>query len=247
MCSSSCRADHLKLEPDHVLADMLRQMHLIVSEEQAAFEPEAGAYAAQHAHGHHEHGHSAARSRSRAQPLMAAEPTAAMSPDTLLRLMWLASPALPVGGFSYSEGLESAVEAGIRERTRAQAGGWLLDQLHLSLARAELAGHARRRSPPGSDHDCAACRGAQRLGRGRPRESAELRQQTEQMGRSLLEWLRNAPSGDDARIAQLAALAPAPTWPVAFALAAALTGAPAPAKRCSRSHSAGPRTWCRRR
>jgi urease accessory protein len=36
--------DHLKLEPDHVLADMLRQMHLIVSEEQAAFEPEGGAY-----------------------------------------------------------------------------------------------------------------------------------------------------------------------------------------------------------
>jgi urease accessory protein len=55
------QADHLKLEPDHVLASMLRSMHLIVSEEQAAFEPEAGAYAAGgHAHGHgeaHEHGH----------------------------------------------------------------------------------------------------------------------------------------------------------------------------------------------
>ena len=51
----------LKLEPDHVLADMLRQMHLIVSEQSAAFEPEAGAYAAQggHAHAHdssHAHG-----------------------------------------------------------------------------------------------------------------------------------------------------------------------------------------------
>jgi urease accessory protein len=31
----------------------------------------------------------------------------------LLRLIWLASPALPVGGFSYSEGLEAAVEAGL--------------------------------------------------------------------------------------------------------------------------------------
>jgi urease accessory protein len=55
------QSDHLKLEPDHVLADMLRQMHLTVSEEQAAFEPEAGAYAAQHAHGHahgpHDHAH----------------------------------------------------------------------------------------------------------------------------------------------------------------------------------------------
>jgi urease accessory protein len=50
--------DRLHLEPDHVLADMLRQMHLIVSEELAPFEPEAGAYASGgHAHGHgHDHG-----------------------------------------------------------------------------------------------------------------------------------------------------------------------------------------------
>ena len=39
------RVDRLQFEPDHVLADMLRAMHLIVSEETAAFEPEAGAYA----------------------------------------------------------------------------------------------------------------------------------------------------------------------------------------------------------
>jgi len=54
---------HLKLEPDHVLADMLRQMHLLVEETQAPFEPEGGAYAAGghgHSHGHdhpHDHGH----------------------------------------------------------------------------------------------------------------------------------------------------------------------------------------------
>lgn len=51
--------DHLKLEPDHVLAQMLDAMHLIVTEEQSAFEPEAGAYAAAgtgHGHGH-DHGH----------------------------------------------------------------------------------------------------------------------------------------------------------------------------------------------
>ncbi|MEF7614683.1 urease accessory protein UreE [Aquincola sp. MAHUQ-54] len=59
------QADHLKLEPDHVLAAMLRSMHLIVSEANAPFEPEGGAYAAGgHGHGHvhqhereHEHGH----------------------------------------------------------------------------------------------------------------------------------------------------------------------------------------------
>ncbi len=51
--------DHLKIEPDHVLADMLRAMHLTVTETLGAFEPEGGAYAAGghgHSHGHeHEH------------------------------------------------------------------------------------------------------------------------------------------------------------------------------------------------
>jgi urease accessory protein len=67
--SLELQPDHLKLEPDHVLADMLRQMHLIVSEERAPFEPEGGAYAASghghqghshdhdHDHAHHDHGH----------------------------------------------------------------------------------------------------------------------------------------------------------------------------------------------
>ena len=54
------KPDHLKIEPDHVLADMLRAMHLIVKDAQAAFEPEGGAYAAGgHGHGDHSHhGHS---------------------------------------------------------------------------------------------------------------------------------------------------------------------------------------------
>jgi urease accessory protein len=47
------KPDHLKIEPDHVLADMLRAMHLIVREATEPFEPESGAYAAAHAHDHH--------------------------------------------------------------------------------------------------------------------------------------------------------------------------------------------------
>lgn len=43
--------DHLKIEPDHVLADMLRAMHLEVESANLPFEPEAGAYAAGHGHG----------------------------------------------------------------------------------------------------------------------------------------------------------------------------------------------------
>ena len=42
-----------------------------------------------------------------------------LSPSALLQLMWLASPALPVGGFSYSEGLEAAIDAGL---VRDEAG-----------------------------------------------------------------------------------------------------------------------------
>jgi urease accessory protein len=51
------KPDHLKLEPDHVLAQMLRAMHLDVDQMQAAFEPEGGAYAAGGGHGHHGHDH----------------------------------------------------------------------------------------------------------------------------------------------------------------------------------------------
>ena len=48
------QADHLKIEPDHVLADMLRAMHLIVNEVSESFEPENGAYG-EHGGGHHHH------------------------------------------------------------------------------------------------------------------------------------------------------------------------------------------------
>ena len=51
------KPDHLKIEPDHVLADMLRAMHLIVKEENTTFEPEGGAYGS-HGGGHsHSHSH----------------------------------------------------------------------------------------------------------------------------------------------------------------------------------------------
>lgn len=141
---------------------------------------------------------------------------------SLLQLMWLASPALPVGGFSYSEGLESAVEAGV-VTNEAQAAAWLLDQLGLALGRSDLA-LAAKAFVAWQRHDDGTIRELNDWV-GRTRESSEMRLQTEQMGRSLLEWLKNRALADD-RIAVLAALKPAPTWPVAFALAAAQTGAP---------------------
>ena len=78
------QADHLKIEPDHVLADMLRAMHLQVAEVNESFEPENGAYGdhggghhhpphahPQHAHGphsdhDHDHGHGHGHSKPHA-------------------------------------------------------------------------------------------------------------------------------------------------------------------------------------
>jgi urease accessory protein len=147
-----------------------------------------------------------------ATPMNTADSPPPLATAGLLQLMWLASPALPVGGFSYSEGLEAAVEwAGIH--TEAQATDWLLDQLHLSLAQSDLP-------------LVAAAVAAQREGHTetlrtlnqwvlQTRESSEFRLQTVQMGRSLTEWLRNLRPEVAAELNAFS-----PTWPVAFAVAA---------------------------
>jgi urease accessory protein len=143
----------------------------------------------------------------------------------LLHLMWLASPALPVGGFSYSEGLEAAVDAGL-VRDEAGALAWLAGQMALGPARADLPVLAHA-------HEAWTAHALARAGAlndfvVRTRETAELRLQSEQMGRSLVEWLRNQPgAAHDGRLAHLAAMAPSPTWPVAFGLATARAGATA--------------------
>jgi urease accessory protein len=51
------KPDHLKIEPDSVLADMLRSMHLIVNTVDESFEPESGAYGSHHGGSGHSHGH----------------------------------------------------------------------------------------------------------------------------------------------------------------------------------------------
>ncbi|MGI9134791.1 MAG: urease accessory protein UreF [Rhodoferax sp.] len=143
-----------------------------------------------------------------------------MHDTALLQLLWLASPALPVGGFSYSECLESAVDCA-RVTTEAEAAAWLIDQLHLSLARSDLALLAQGINAwQAGDAARIAALNNWVL---QTRESSELRAQTEQMGRSLLEWLRNHTTAAPAQIEWLAALQP--TYPMAFALAASATGA----------------------
>jgi urease accessory protein len=129
----------------------------------------------------------------------------------LLQLIWLASPALPIGGFSYSEGLEAAVDRGL-VTNEATAGAWLSDQMQLTLARSDMpvigqAIDAWRRDEPSRIEKLNAWVL-------KTRETSELRQQTEQMGRSLVEWLKAVQPDVAQRAAQPL------TYPVAFALAA---------------------------
>ena len=151
---------------------------------------------------------------------MLAQPAEALSAASLIQLIWLASPALPVGGFSYSEGLEAAVErAGLA--TESIAADWLDDQLHLALARSDLAVIAQAIAAWRQDQPARI----RQLNDWvlQTRETSELRAQTEQMGRSLLAWLGNH-DGANARHIQACAELP-PTYPVVFALAASQTGA----------------------
>ncbi|WP_369802093.1 urease accessory protein UreF [Pseudorhodoferax sp. Leaf265] len=146
-----------------------------------------------------------------------------ISSPTLLGLIWLASPALPVGGFSYSEALEAAVDAQLANGEQ-QAGDWLLAQLQLSQARSDLAVVAEAVAAwhTGDRDRVQALDAWLRC----TRESAEFVLQTEQMGRSMLEWLK-LQHGDAA--AAFAGLTPC--YPVAFAFAAARAGA-APREAC---------------
>jgi urease accessory protein len=67
------KPDHLKIEPDHVLADMLRAMHMTVVAVSEPFEPESGAYGDQSGHSHGGHGHHHDHAHSHEQSI-AAEP-----------------------------------------------------------------------------------------------------------------------------------------------------------------------------
>ena len=112
---------------------------------------------------------------------------------TLLGLIWLASPALPVGGFSYSEGLEAAIDRGL-VHDEASCATWLTDQLWVTQARGDLAVVAQA-TEAWMRHDVARLTDLADWVLV-TRESAEMRLQTMQMGKSMLEWLRNLQQAD---------------------------------------------------
>jgi urease accessory protein len=124
----------------------------------------------------------------------------------LTRLLQLASPALPVGAYSYSQGLEWAVEAGT-VHDEASALQWIADQLEWNLGRFEAPLLARMMAE-WCDTTETAETDAQYLA---SRETAELRAETLQMGyslRRLLHELDDLPMEFMARIA----VPPAPTF-----------------------------------
>ena len=104
----------------------------------------------------------------------------------LLRLLQLASPALPVGAYTYSQGLEWAVESGL-VRNEAEAAAWIGELLEWSLARFEAPLLARQLAAWSQGDDTEVARLNDDFLASR--ETAELRAETVQMGWSLARLL----------------------------------------------------------
>ena len=141
---------------------------------------------------------------------------------TALSLLQLVSPALPVGAFSYSEGLEVLIQAGdIREEAQLQA--WLEAELNQGMLRLEGA------ALPLLAADVSAWCAGESAARQRlleldgwllaTREAAEVRAQQRQMGQSLLQLLvdMDHPLPEPIHL----------SWPAAWAAAAVALNVPA--------------------
>ena len=135
----------------------------------------------------------------------------------LARLLQLASPTLPVGAFSYSQGLETAVEAGVvHDAVSAQC--WIGDVLRLSIAHLEAPLWCRlvtawTRADLEQVYELNEFFLASR-------EAAELRAETLQMGYSLVRLFSDLGEFEPERIAQLASINNI-TYPTAFTFAVA--------------------------
>jgi len=106
----------------------------------------------------------------------------------LARLLQLASPALPVGAYTYSQGLEWAVESGVI-RDETSAGRWIADLLAHGIGRYEAPlVVALMRAWTAADSAEIARLNTEFLA---SRESAELRAETAQMGFSLHRLVRD--------------------------------------------------------
>lgn len=136
----------------------------------------------------------------------------------LTLLLQLSSPALPIGGFTYSQGLEAAVELRLI-RDEATADEWIAAQLHNVMTEAE--------GPLWSlmyrawyTHDLDAARYWNEWFHA-SRETQEIRQETEQMGRSLARLAHALQWGSDTDLEPLQAILPV-TLPLVHSFACAI-------------------------
>jgi urease accessory protein len=134
----------------------------------------------------------------------------------LARLMQLSSQALPIGGFSHSQGLESAIDAGV-VKDEATLRRWITDVCEycmkgfevpclLAMSAAWGAGDAARAAELNEDFLAT-------------RESAELRAAAVQMGYSLRELLRVLPDVPVQKVHALSAMRE-PSLPCVWSCAA---------------------------
>ena len=131
-----------------------------------------------------------------------------------VRLLQLASPSLPVGAYSYSQGLEAAVEAGI-VHDAASASAWIGDVLALCLQGTEAPIFLRLAAAWESrDREAAQRWNAEFIA---TRETAELRAETLQMGYSLRALLASLAIENAGALDAFDELA----YPTAFAFAVA--------------------------
>src|SRR6266542_3193794 len=142
----------------------------------------------------------------------------------LVRLLQLASPALPIGGFSYSQGLEWVVAEGV-VTDAASAQTWIGDAVDFVMARGEAPVAWRLLAAVNRDWPSFARWNAWF---GASRETSELRSETEQMGGSLGKLAVDLGLVDSSAQAAMAMSAPL-TLPAAFALAARGFAVPADA------------------
>lgn len=145
-----------------------------------------------------------------------------ISTAALLRLLQLASPSLPIGAYSYSQGLEAAIDAGF-VTDEASARSWIADCLELAIARVDAPVLVRL-------IDAWRARDAARIADWSAyyvasRDTAEFRAETLQMGTSLAKLVRELGVCDPAAEAILAALPEIPL-PCAYACAVALLDLP---------------------
>lgn len=147
-----------------------------------------------------------------------------MTQPSLTRLLQLASPALPVGAYTYSQGLEWATETG-SVRDEATTEDWLGNLLDTSVRRYEAPMLARLIDAwRQADHARVMALNDDYLA---SRETAELRAETIQMGYSLVRLLRELEEFSATELAPLAALSPA-AFPAAWSFAAVAWEIPTP-------------------